>query len=254
MKTMRVIYPAGLLLCAAFLFPGMAAADDADAAVIRPNLLSPPGAPSRVSWKPLRYGVAVETRTSWQLDKAAERLMGKRAPTGAGVSLLYDALGLDSPTVLALDLGWLLTTASPTLDYSGVMENLRRNEVGLGISLRYQVWRWLAPYARIAGGMGWDKLKLSESEVSLSDTRSFGEGSLGGGLFLRTPGLQFGRRYNVGIVARVEGGYALGTSTAFVLKPSQASSDSNAIPMASVPIGRVTRHVPYLRVMVGLGF
>jgi hypothetical protein len=255
MKTTRVIPPAGLVFSAALLFPGVAAAGDADGtAASRSDLLSSTPPPSRVAWMPLRYGVAMETRTSWQSDSAAKRLTGKRAPTGVGLSLQYDALELGSDTTLGLELGWLATTTSTTLEYSSATEKLNRNQFGLGVSLRYQIWRWLAPYARIAGGMGWDKLRLSQGEDLLHDTRPFGEGSFGGGVFFRTPALAVRRHYHLGIVARVEGGYAVGPDTSFVLKSSNTPSDANAIPTSTVAAGKIARNAPYLRVMIGVGF
>jgi hypothetical protein len=255
MKTTRVIPLAGLVFSAALLVPGMAAADDAsEPAGFRPELSSSPTAASRFSWKPLRYGVAIENRTSWQLDDAAERLMGKRVPRAGGLSLQYDALELDGKFTLGLDLVWLESRMSSTLEYSSVTEKLNRNQFDLGVSLRYQVWRWLAPYLRVAGGMGWDRLRLSQGADLLADTRGFGEGSFGGGIFLRTPSLRMGRRFDLGIMARVEGGYVVATGSEFALKSSQARSGADAIPTSTVTAGHIDRNVPYLRVMFGVGF
>jgi hypothetical protein len=87
----------------------------------------------------------------------------------------------------------------------------------------------------------------------MKDTRRFGEVSVGGGLYLRTPGLAYGKGGPFGLILRVEGGYSMGSSTSFTLKSTMPTSGDNVIPVAPVAAGTIARNVPYLRVMVGIG-
>jgi hypothetical protein len=140
------------------------------------------------------------------------------------------------------------------LEYSAETQQLRRTLFALGVSLRRQLWwRWLAPYVRIAGGGGWDKLTVGAGTGYLRDTQRFGELSVGGGLYLRSPGLLLGKLH-IGVIGRVEGGYSLGSSTSFSLKSTVPTTGDNVIPIAPVAAGSIARNVPYLRVMVGIGF
>jgi len=80
--------------------------------------------------------------------------------------------------------------------------------LSLGLSARYNLLRWLAPYARLAGGVGWDKLTLSGGEGSLHDRQFYGQGSAGAGISLRSPGLRFWQSPSapfLGIMGQIEG-------------------------------------------------
>ena len=91
----------------------------------------------------------------------------------------------------------------------------------------------------------------------LHDRQAFAEGSLGGGVFLRTPGLRLWQGASApffGLVGNLEGGYALATSSDFSLHSSPPSTSTTPIPTNSVPIGTVGRSAPYLRFSLGIAF
>jgi len=208
------------------------------------------------SWDPLRFGVALETQTTWLQDGAARRIVGKSAPTAVGLSLHYDALRPAPRLTAKLDLGWTTSSsgASQATNSSNV-ESYQTNLLTLGISLRYQIFRWLEPYARVAGGMGWDKLSVGSGSGSLDDEHKFGHASAGGGVFLRSPALCMRpspASYCAALVGHLEGGYMVGTGSTLSLHSSPASGASDAIPTESVPLGELGRRAPYLRVSVGL--
>jgi hypothetical protein len=58
----------------------------------------------------------------------------------------------------------------------------------------------------------------------------------------------------LGLVGQLEGGYALASGSDFVLHADARSSSEKPIPTSDVPLGHVTRNVPYLRVSLGLAF
>jgi hypothetical protein len=127
----------------------------------------------------------------------------------------------------------------------------------LGLSLRYRVFRWLSPYARVAGGMGWATLSVGSPGFALRDRAFLYQGSAGGGLLFRSPGVRLVRSQRwppVAFVGRVEGGYTMGNDASFSLKPSLSGSTKDPIPLAPVSVGEVTRRFPYLRVSLGVGF
>ena len=209
------------------------------------------------SWEPLRFAVAAEVRTTWVQDSAARRLVGKSAPTGGGVSLQYDAWRPLAKVVAKVDLGWAATSTTAGQSGSSEMESLDTNLLSLGVSARYHLFRWLAPYARLAGGVGWDKLTVGDGAGQLHDKHTFGHGSIGGGIFLRTPGLQVrtsSPALALGLIASIEGGYMLASSSTFSLQSSPAAGAKDPIPTGPVALGTVGRNAPYLRVSLGLAF
>ena len=63
-------------------------------------------------------------------------------------------------------------------------------EPTLGISYAYPLFKWLLPAAAVAGGMGWNKVKIGGSQV-YSAVDWVPVASARGGLELRSPGLVF---------------------------------------------------------------
>jgi hypothetical protein len=85
----------------------------------------------------------------------------------------------------------------------------------------------------------------------------FGQGSLGGGLFFQSPRLRLWNSASaphVGLMAHLEGGYILGTSTDHVLESAPPTTSSTPIPTSSVSVGQVGHSAPYLRVSAGIAF
>ena len=217
----------------------------------RPRLTEPEGPVT--SWDPLRFAVALETRTTWLFDDAAKRLAGKRRSTGGGLSLQGDVFRPDEKLAVRLDLSWITTSGSSFQDTTGLSEKLESNLFTLGFSVRYHVFRWLAPFARLSGGMGWDKLTVAD----LHDRERFEQGSFGAGVFLRSPGLRLWQgAYSplLGLVGNLEAGYSLATSSDFSLQSSPLSSSATPIPINSVAIGTVGRSAPYVRASLGIAF
>lgn len=205
------------------------------------------------TWDPLRFAVAVETRTSWLFDSGAKRVAETRFPMAMGVSLQGDVFRPSENLALRLDLSWVTGSHSSSQPLSGLDENLDSHLFSLGASLRYHVLRWLAPFARVSGGGGWDELRVT----NLKDREAFGQGTLGAGVFLRSPGLRLGQSDHAPALAvqgNLEAGYALGTGSDFVLRSDVASSSNSPIPTGSVPIGHVGRSAPYLRASLGIAF
>ena len=217
----------------------------------KPPLTEPEGPVT--SWAPLRFGVALEGRTTWPINNAAKRLVGSQTRTGAGLTLQGDVYRQGDKLAVRLDLAWVNTTTTSLQDSSGLSERFENNLFSLGVSARYHIFRWLAPFVRLTGGGGWDKLTVSD----LHDRQSFSEGSLGGGFFLRTPGLRLWQGDSapfLGLVGNLEGGYALATSSDFSLHSSPASTSTTPIPTSPVPIGTVGRSAPYVRFSLGIAF
>jgi hypothetical protein len=259
---MKIMIRVALLSCLLPASLALAQVDDwPSTAEQAPRLRSAPRATVPegpvTSWAPLRFQVGLETRTTWMMDDAARRLAGKRAPTGAGLSLQADVLRPNDTITVRVDLGWVTTSTSNVQDSTSLVEKLDTNVLSLGLSARYNLLRWLAPYARLAGGVGWDKLTLSGGEGSLHDRQFYGQGSAGAGISLRSPGLRFWQSPSapfLGIMGQIEGGYVVAPGGDFALQASPPGSAANAIPTTPVAIGHVGRSAPYLRVSLGIAF
>jgi len=219
----------------------------------------PPAAPATLTWTrdPGRFGVSLETQTLWPQDGAARRLAGKDTSTGGGLSVQWDALRLERLATVSLDLSWLSSQTTTSQDFSGLEAKQKLNLLSLAIAARHHLRPWLAPYVRIAGGIGWDNASVNGAIANLHDTRVFGQGSLGGGLFFQSPRLRLWNSpsaLNVGLMAHLEGGYVLGSSTEHVLESAPSTASSTPIPTSSVPLGKVGHSAPYLRLSGGIAF
>jgi hypothetical protein len=217
----------------------------------KPQLFEPEGPVT--SWDPLRFAVAFESRTTWPLDGAQKRLVGKRAPMGAGLSVQADVFRPDANAAVRLDLGWTNTSVSQRVSGTSLQEQLDTDLFVLGASLRYEVFRWLAPFARLAGGLGRDKLVV----VDMKDKQYFGQVTAGAGVFLRTPGLRLWQGSYApffGLCGQIEGGYALASGSDFSLHSSVPSSSPDPIPTSDVALGHAGRSAPYVRASLGLAF
>ena len=262
MKTTTLAAP--LVLATAFLLPCLPASAQPyewsgtpqQTAQPRPAAqLTVPEGPV-TSWDPLRFEVGLESRTTWLLDDGAKRLAGKHAPSGGGLSLQADVLRPNDQMAARLDLSWITSTANNYQDGYGLSERLESNVISLGVSLRYNLLRWVGPYARLAGGVGWDKLTVGSGASRLHDRQIYGQGSAGAGLSLRSPGLRFSQSAwspVVAIMGQIEGGFAVASGSDFNLQSSPSDAEG-AIPTTPVAIGHVARSAPYLRVSLGIAF
>ena len=208
------------------------------------------------TWDPVRFSLSAQVQVGWMLQDDARRLWGKQGLFGEGLSVSYEALRVGGKIAVGLDLSWLATIASTPPD-SQLSQKTSTQVFDLGLTVRYQVFRWLSPYARVAGGMGWAALSIGSSDLDLRDRVFLYQGSAGAGLLFRSPGLRFDRTRpwpQVAFVGRVEGGYTMGNATDFSLKLHSEGSNKDPIPVAPVSVGEAARRFPYLRITVGVGF
>ena len=247
----------GLLIFCTTLLPAVpAAADDADATVaetVVPEAASEPEVPA-ASWDPMHFALSAELRSVWIRQDDAQRLWGKQRLTSEGLSASYDALRIAGKMTLGLDLAWLSTKVSSD---AALSQNVSTQVFDVALSLRYEVLHWLAPYARIAGAVGWVDLSINQPGFELRDRDLVYQGSAGAGLFFRSPGLSLGRTKRsprLTFVSRLEGGYTVGNTTGFSLKLHADGTSQNPVPVAPVSVGEVTQRFPYLRVSVGVAF
>lgn len=225
----------------------------------RPKRLAPqpvtePTGPG-FSWDPLRFGLALETQTTWLQDGAARRLVGKGVPTALGLSLHVEALRPTHKLTAKLDLGWVTSSTSAAQPMGPNTESFDTNMVTLGASMRYQLFRWLAPYARLAGGVGWDKLSVGSGSGNLHDEHTFGHAAAGAGVFLRSPAVCLRpspASYCAALMGHIEGGYLVGSSSTWSLRSSPASGVPDPVPTESVAVGEMARRAPYLRLSLGI--
>jgi hypothetical protein len=219
---------------------------------------------SNLSWEPLPFGIALDLRTTWPQDSGARRILGKSDPRSAGVSASYDVLRLTDKLTASVDLGWSMNSNSQTSPSSSQAsgsssdnEKLRTHLFSLGLSVRYHILRWLAPYARVSSGVGWDKLTVGGNSEEWQDRQTFMHGSVGGGVFFRTPGVLFwpgSSTLGVALMASIEGGYFFAPSSKLAITASSDAEIKNPIPTAAVPIGTMDRSAPYMRVTLGALF
>ena len=212
------------------------------------------------SWDPLRFAVAVEGQARWPQNDAAKRLAGTRSPTSGGVTAQAEIFRPTNKAAVRVDLGWTtlsVLNAQDSANNGTSNERLKTNVISLGLSARYAVLPWLSPYARLAGGVGWDKLQVGDGSGAMHDRQSFGQGSAGAGIMVRSPGLRFWQSASapfLGLVAQIEGGYTVASGSDFALQSSPSGSGQGTIPTTTVALGHVDRSAPYVRFMAGVAF
>jgi hypothetical protein len=159
-----------------------------------------------------------------------------------------------------VDLGWTTSSvlnAQDSANNATSNERLKTNVIALGLSARYAVLPWLSPYARLAGGIGWDKLQIGEGSGAMHDRQTFGQGSAGAGIMVRSPSLRVWQSASapfLGLLAQIEGGYTVASGSDFALQSSPSGSGQGTIPTTTVALGHVDRSAPYLRFMAGIAF
>lgn len=211
-----------------------------------------------LTWERTRFSIALEGRGLLLRDDAAKRLAGSARPTSSGVSMMADVYRPTAQLSLRVDASWLASSVTGYQQQSYLAETLKSDLLAVGASVRYQVLRWLAPYARVSGGIGWDRLSLrTNQQGELKDRQTFVHGTVGAGLFLSTPCLRFRQSKpwpRAGLIAQIEGGYFLAGAGDWTLTSSRATEGQSAIPSSPVALGRTSRSAPYARVSLGLAF
>lgn len=207
-----------------------------------------------VEWERLPFAVVAETRTSWPSDTGAKRLASDDTIDRGGLGLHGDILRPAPKLVLRVDGAWVRSLRS-SFQTDGPLEARVTTQLFLlGASLRYELLRWLAPFARVEAGLGWDKVTVT----GMRDRDVFEQASAGAGLLLCGPGMRLWKKRwwtpPVALLGIVEGGYTLGTGSDFTLRPSLPSSSPTPIPASPVALGQVGRSMPYLRIAFGLAF
>lgn len=211
---------------------------------------------SWLSWYELPLSISIEHRTTWPQNSATRRLVGRDTAISTGVSVGYDVFKLTDKLTAKVDLGWALLRDMNVSSSSLDEEELRTRLVTLGLSLRFHLFPWLAPYARLAGGIGWDSLTVGGDTGEWRDKQYFAHGSAGGGITLRSPSVSFWpTRFpwlGLGLTLSIEGGYYLAPDVRLSLKAAPDPNIEKPIPTAAVPIGEMGRSAPYLRVTIGM--
>lgn len=182
---------------------------------------------------------------------------GKGIP-GGGLSLSYDLFRPMPRVVLSVDLGWANEKSSGTWT-DGAAADVTSDQLRVGASLRYRVYDFVCPYVHLSAGAGRSRMDVrTGSGETLTDKAGFFQGSLGGGLSFRSPAMALTKGANpwrMGLAVNVEGGYIVGSKTAFTLKGAGAADgEKEPIESVGVPVGAVSRNRPYLRVGIGLVF
>ena len=220
---------------------------------------STPAAAPAATWDPLRFAFGGQLQLLFPQGEAYRRLWGGRETTGGGLWLGGELLRARNRITLDLDLGWAITEATQTQSGSALSQKFTSNVLTLGASLRYGMLPWLAPYLRVAGGLGWDNIKISGSDA-LADQHMYSLGMVGGGIHLRTPTFRFfqgnsgGFQPRMGIMGRVEGGYVFAQNSDIVLRSSFPTASPSPVATSDVAIGKVARSAPYMRITVGVAF
>lgn len=237
-----------------------AASRAAEPTVARPGRLPPPS---------VRFALALEAQTEWQLDAGHRLFDGTRADTGGGVSLSYDLGRLGEATTAAVALGWNQRVSSSRWGArapedgrsAGADTSLALETVSLSGLVRWSLAPWIEPHARVAiDGTRADVTLDLDDGVSLTG-RSWSAGaSAGFGFRLRTKASRLRTLPGdpaLALAAAAEGGFHVGlplTVDVARVPPADAKVAADQIPTGATHLGTLGRSFPYLRISAALLF
>lgn len=205
------------------------------------------------------FDVGFVVQVNWNKDRSYDFFSDNDVLPKGGLVLGADVARFDA-AILAVDLNALFTsttTSGPLPNYVFDAE-LKQAELGGGVTVRYEVLSWLAPQARVGGGVALQNTLLSTADFGdLQQDFTTGYLTLGGGLAFTTPAHRTSRTRtwfnSLALRVIVEGGYQLASELDFVVKGSSANTSTpNAI--ADTRLGALQQSGPYLRVSVQARF
>jgi hypothetical protein len=205
-----------------------------------------------------RWGVWLDLDHLFLTRDDDKRMTDAKGISGGGLSLSYDLLRLAPKAVLSVDAGWANEKSSGAWT-NGAATDVASNQLRVGAAVRYGLLSWLYPYAHVSAGVGRSRMEVrTGSDGALTDKQGFAQGALGGGLSIRSPSMALGKGANpwrLGLSLNVEGGYIVGSKTAFTVKgPGAADGEKEPIAVTGVSVGDVSRSRPYLRISMGVLF
>jgi hypothetical protein len=227
-----------LLAAALSLVPSRGRADDEPPLPLRPS----------------RVRVMGDLGARWRLDTAHTAFDHARGGFAAGLALWVDLNNPDAPFVLGLEAGVTGTRSEDGLR-SAYETSLGSVVSQVGIVARWQPFDWLAPYARVAGGFGYNTWRLSpyHGGDTLGAEAFNGVGTAGVGVLVQTPRIFRRAGWRGGrLLLSVEGGMTFASDVDIAVGPAAGDADPELLPVEATSLGTVNASGPYLRVLVGL--
>jgi hypothetical protein len=167
-----------------------------------------------------------------------------------GLWLGHDLFSFSRQLILAAELGWGVESESQTGLFAGVVNtNLVTHTFFGAASLRWQLLPWLQPQARLALGASAVHMELTSFAEPTDRANALSPmGSLGAGVFLRTPTRLFenarGELASLSFGVLVEGGYALRGPVDFSLTQQHGARQ---IPVSAAKLGELGLSGAYIR-------
>lgn len=228
-----------LLAAALSLAPSLCRADDDEAL--------PPVRASRVR-------VMGDFGARWRLDPAHTAFDNTSGGFAAGLALWVDLNNPDAPFVLGLEAGLTATSNEGSLR-GAYQTSLGAVVPQVGIVARWQPLDWLAPYARVAGGFGYNTWRLTPNNggATLGDEAFNGVGTAGLGVLVQTPRIFRRAGWRGGrLLLGVESGMTFASGVDITVGPPAGDPDPELLPVEPTSLGTVNASGPYLRMLVGL--
>jgi hypothetical protein len=223
-----------------------------------PTIAPAPPRPVRSAGSSLALAIVFER--SWANDRGYDVFGDRSRVRQVGLWVAHDIWSISQRVIVAAEAGWV--GWDETSDYldTDVETKLTTGSLHVGANIRYTLEPWLQPHLRLAVGVSFLEMKIESIEDSsaatFSDRRVLPFGSLGGGLFLRTPTRLFenkrGNFASLSLGVLVEGGYTLAGAASFSLKPKEHSKED--IEINSADLGKLNRSGGYVRISLVVRF
>ncbi len=235
----------------------LSAPTDGGNSVATPDVLAQPSAASPRSTTdaerpkvPLsaHYFLGLALDSTYNKDAAWDYFSTDDVDQRFGLMLMWDATELGA-SVLSLE-ALLASGESEQVGQRGEIYEgrLTQTDLGLGVQLRYPLWRWFAPYVRLSGGATLTDglLDTLDGVAKVDKARYFA--TAGGGLALFSSPIRLSatrRRANsLGAALMVDGGYRLAPAVTFEL-PAETGG---RIRTPAVPLGDVQTRGAFMRI------
>lgn len=210
---------------------------------------------ARADDAPSPWAVSLEAGARWHVDPAWDAVTSGEAVPFGGVSVARDLTR--GRLVLALDAGYTFAAGGRRV-YQTWNTSLHEHAMQAGLSLRWRVLSWLAPYARLTAGAMYTTARFDADTTALDADGWTPLGGAGLGVTVQTPGIFASGGDRVGRLAfSVEAGMLLAPSQTLTVSPRPPTDESLAddrLPTTGTRLGALNASAPYLRFAASLRF
>jgi hypothetical protein len=196
------------------------------------------------------FTLAVNVDVLWNTDPGFDVFSSDDTATQGGLSAGY-AFWVDGPWTLVPELGWGRHVQSSEGLFDGALTSaeLDTDTFYASLAARYELFDFVEPHVRLAGGLSWIAATFETDGASFEDHALPPFASAGAGVSIKTRDRMLqkntGSLATLALALTVEGGYGFWLPAEFELAPTE---DPGRIRQDTTSLGELNNSGPYVRV------